>query len=605
MSQLPACEYWREELARDAGLGLTCYKLRGNKPAAWRHGSVFTVDPSIRRSEGALSEIRIPAEPLLPGPVGKLFAVDATDFASSLTRSLPNLDGRTEDGFAFDQGDPESHCRNAYFVAMATYEAFRRGLGRPVPWAFWGDGHYAPLRIRPFAFEGINAYYDREAVEIALGFGGPERAIGLANDKILRFTALSSDVVAHEVTHALLDGLRPGYDFPVHPDVFAFHEALADLVALFSRFERPTYFGHLVRETGIQFLGQAKLVSLAPELGRIVRKSGLRTLDVDWVAADREQRDLDLRLYSDASPRPHKRGGLLSSAVFEAFMRSLQKRIEPLVRLAAPSGTAMELYLLEQVQKTAARTASHFLSICIRAIDYCPPAAIEFPDYLRALITADRHLAPDDRYGYREELIDAFRARGIYPETIDVVSESELLWGPPEIPVYPIPGVALSDLRYSHSPAIPVSANETIRWAEAIALAIDADRQLYRELGLGDPSAAGRYDRIAPPRIASVRPTLRTGPDGYIDYSMIVEIIQDREVQLDGGARVRHRGGATLILDATGKPSLIVRQRIDNKQRLDREITYTRQAIKDAILTRDGDQYVVSRSFRRRLCASQ
>jgi len=37
----------------------------------------------------------------------------------------------------------------------------------------------------------------------------------------------------------------------------------------------------------------------------------------------------------------------------------------------------------------AARAAQHVLNMCIRALDYCPPVALTFGDYLRALITAD------------------------------------------------------------------------------------------------------------------------------------------------------------------------------------------------------------------------
>lgn len=602
MNPLPRCEIC-PAIEREAGVRATCYPLRGNQPAAWRRGLMFTVDPSFRASDGALSPVAIPCERLRPGPTGKLFAVDATDCVSSLGRCVADLDRPGPDGFTFDQGDPETHCRNAYFAAMSTYETFRRALGRPIAWAFWTGDTHPPLRLAPFALEGLNAYYDRDRAEIGFGFGRAGEASARGDRDLLRFTALSSDVVAHEVTHALLDGLRPDYAMPVNPDVFAFHEALADVVALLSRFERSAYFGFLARRAQLDFREAGTLVSLAPEIGQIVRESGLRTLDVDWTTAERAAPGTRLPLYRDADSRPHERGGLLSSAILEAFLRAVGRRIEPLVMLAAPSGSAVARYLLEQVEEIAATTARHFLSICIRAIDYCPPAAILFSDYLRALVTADRLLAPDDRFGYREELVDAFRRRGIYPEEIDVISESELAWDVPEIPVYPIPGLSLSSLRYHRSPVIPPSAAEIRRRALALALAIDADPRLYRELGLRDPRIARTGEHISAPVITSVRPALRTGPDGYIDFSIIAEIAQDRDIAVDGRGHVRHRGGATLILDAAGTPTLIVSQRIDSEKRLQAEVEYARRAIAERWLTLEGDRYVVDRSRRRNLCA--
>ena len=57
--------------------------------------------------------------------------------------------------------------------------------------------------------------------------------------------------------------------------------------------------------------------------------------------------------------------------------------------------------LVNRLAEAATKTALHFLNICIRALDYCPPVDILFGDFLRAMITADRNLFPDDEYGYQ------------------------------------------------------------------------------------------------------------------------------------------------------------------------------------------------------------
>ena len=64
------------------------------------------------------------------------------------------------------------------------------------------------------------------------------------------------------------------------------------------------------------------------------------------------------------------------------------------------------------------KAARHVLTMCIRALDYCPPVDLTFGEYLRALITADYDLVPGRRRGYRVALIEAFRQRGIYPTDV-------------------------------------------------------------------------------------------------------------------------------------------------------------------------------------------
>ena len=67
--------------------------------------------------------------------------------------------------------------------------------------------------------------------------------------KGLIFTALSHDVIAHETTHALLDGLRSSFAVPTNPDVLAFHEGFADLVALFLHFSYPGVVEQAIRDS--------------------------------------------------------------------------------------------------------------------------------------------------------------------------------------------------------------------------------------------------------------------------------------------------------------------------------------------------------------------
>ena len=133
---------------------------------------------------------------------------------------------------------------------------------------------------------------------------------------------------------------------------------------------------------------------------------------------------------------PHTRGAILVSAVFAAFLTIYQSRCADLIRLATNGsgilpGGEISVDLANRLASEASKTAEHVLNMCIRALDYCPPVNLEFGDYLRAIITADRDLVRDDSRGYRVAFIDAFRERGIVPYDIRRLAEDSLLWEPP------------------------------------------------------------------------------------------------------------------------------------------------------------------------------
>ena len=74
----------------------------------------------------------------------------------------------------------------------------------------------------------------------------------------------------------------------------------------------------------------------------------------------------------------HERGELLVAAMMNAFLEMWTARLDK-IGFVSPGKKDRSLVVEE-----GARTAGHLLTMAIRAIDYCPPTDITFPDYLGA-----------------------------------------------------------------------------------------------------------------------------------------------------------------------------------------------------------------------------
>src|SRR5690606_10226694 len=113
-----------------------------------------------------------------------------------------------------------------------------------------------------------NAYYDPDLRALCFGYvkAGPQAAGRLQKGAHV-FTSLSHDVIIHETAHALLDGMRPLLMLPSNPDVAAFHEGFADLIALLMRFRyREVVLRGLEESNGA--LDARLLTQFAKEWGR-------------------------------------------------------------------------------------------------------------------------------------------------------------------------------------------------------------------------------------------------------------------------------------------------------------------------------------------------
>src|SRR5436309_7802809 len=204
-----------------------------------RQLTVIAEDPALRYPTGAkkgrivTAKITVPAERLDPGPRG--YRVHCIDYDATADTYYDTAISETEDLFekTSDEallGDPNFHCQNAYALVMFTLSRFEYALGRRLGWSF--KGHQ--LKLAPHAFSDANAFYSEEDHALLLGY------FPSYDGSRTIYTCLSHDVIVHETTHALVDGLRSRYTDPSSPDQAAFHEGMADVVALLSMFALPT-----------------------------------------------------------------------------------------------------------------------------------------------------------------------------------------------------------------------------------------------------------------------------------------------------------------------------------------------------------------------------
>ena len=549
----------------------------------WRLGEpttrrlrIFAVDPSALVREGKYATIELPYEKLAPGPVGALFEVDTTDLdtgkkPAEADTDLDGLKVLLGGGMAPSDSNPAFHAQMVYGVASLVHRTFRRALGRQIPWPFPSRDGTTRLRIRPFAGETQNAWYDPNEGTLNFGyFYAHEKPTDGTLPRGIVYTALSHDIVCHEMTHAMLDALRSNFVLQTSTDMSGFHEGFSDLIALFHHFlHRDALRNALARCRG-NLRASDYLSAIGQQFGRSTGNTeALRS------AVNEELR------YDPKLPA-HQMGELLMAAVYDAFCTVFKRKTATVMRLATggtghlPEGELPDA-LLDVLVTRAYNLATQFLMMLIRAVDYLPPVDVRLGEYLRAIITADSVLVPDDPWNYREALIDAFRLRGIYPRDVVSLNEDSLLWRPPRNrTLAPVEALSFKEIYFAGDPGNPVTIGEQIAQACELGEYVTGSPVCMEELGLvqnGDQRLEG--DKVTLPMIESVRTLRRVGPDGQTIFDTVAEILQVRTVRSrDGKPGFDIYGGCTIILDSQGSIRCGIVKSVVGERRIDRRLEY-------------------------------
>jgi hypothetical protein len=552
-------------------------------PPAFRKLRIYAFDPSLgtQLDTAVLNHATLKVswerdshgDCLGPGPVGEYLEVVDYDPASGCFYEPVDLDDPyllAQDGLAPSEGNPKFHQQMVYAVAMTTIKHFEHALGRVALWSprhqvgdKYVDAYVQRLRIYPHALREANAFYSPERKALLFGyFPASLSNPGCNLPGGMVFTCLSHDIVAHETTHALLDGVHRRFTQSTNPDVLAFHEAFADIVALFQHFTFPESLRHQIAKTRGDLGRQNLLGQLAQQFGQAIGKYGAlrdaigRTdpATQEWTPAEPDPVDYQLKT------EPHERGAILVAAVFDAFLAIYKSRVADLLRIAT-SGTGVlpegEIHpdLVNRLAAEAAKSAGHILDMCIRALDYCPPVDMTFGEYLRAVVTADADLVPDDDLGYRIAFIEGFRRRGIYPSDVRTLSADSLRWQEPTLELPKLDRMLRHldlewDLRADRRRAFEQSEKNCAIVHSWLKDAVRPEDEKQMGITLG-PIEEG--EAPLPIEVHSVRPVRRVGPDGQLLSDLVIEITQRRSVPIDpddpGLGATWFRGGCTLLIN--------------------------------------------------------
>ena len=547
-----------------------------------RRLKIFALDPLNNSIAGNRTTIEIPNEPLAPGPAGDRIAVIDYDGSRDVYYAPIDLNEPPilmRDGLDPSESDPRFHQQMVYAVAMRVLENFERALGRPLRFS-----RGRPLRLLPHAFRGANAFFEPQSNAVLFGyFAADETNPGENLPGQTVFSCLSHDIIAHEVTHAIVYRLRRHFNEPTNKDVLAFHEAVADIVAIFQHFTVPEVLRGEIQAKHGDIRSPGVLLGLAKQFGHGTGKSAaLRSALEDTTPKPDNYQTIT---------EPHQRGSLLVAAVFDAFFRGYQNRIRDVVKLATegsgilPTGD-LPSDLVTILANEAASAAQTVLSMCIRAFEYLPPVDVTFGDYLRALVTSDRELYPEDKYGMRDALIQAFRIRGIYPENVNSLAEESLVWPEPKPSQRPAPFErdAIGDLMTRHFFNEDAGPTEESDGAAAPAPARnrvgvpDDPTGSFSGVSPGSYAAMQAYgtsqaallglDPALEVSVQGLHPTFRIGSNGRVRLDIVAQFIQERKPPPEDRARfggLRLYAGTTVIFNQQGEVRYVIAKPLVDK----------------------------------------
>ncbi len=396
--------------------------------------------------------------------IGKDLSGDRVKTRDARPHGKPDANGN----YIFDEGSDAISQVNAHAFTARTLHTMEKYRGSEIPWATRGK----QMTVTPHKQEGRNAYYSR--------FGGGTAyfySFSPGLNTVMK-TANSTDVVAHETNHAVLDGLRPGY-FGTHDlETGAFHEAFGDCGAMLMALNDESNRELILQQTEGDLRKHNLMSSLAEEFGAAV------VLDNDDPSDDHRiylRTALNDFKYQDPKNLPPGRGdhdnmGAQVHSFSRLFSASFYDTIESVYKQSIAEDGQSPLQALETAEAVTG-------PLLLRAVEAGSSSRARYKDLALAMLASDQELNGGK---YSDGIKNVFINRNIISEKD--VAEAEARRA--ALPDLQVPG----DL----SPANSVNFLEE----NAEKLGLPADQAYVPDLvsrsGRGETFVSFRYSQEVP-----------------------------------------------------------------------------------------------------------
>jgi hypothetical protein len=457
--------------------------------------------------------------------IGTNLASDRVKIQDQRTHATPDAQGN----YLLAEGSDGISQVNALVFTNETLNLFEDYRGSDIAWATRSE----QLTVTPHKQEGRNAYYSRWGGGTAY-FYSPSPGL----NTVMK-TANSTDVVAHETGHALLDGLRPGY-FGTHDlETGAFHEAFGDCAAMLMGLRDASNVDKIMEQTGGNLRNVNVTSSLAEEFG------AARAFDNDDPSDDHKiwlRTALNDFTYKDPSELPPGRG---DDNNLGAQVHSFSRLFSGAFYDAIESVYMQSIYDDKQCPKDALRTSERVLGpLLTRSIEAGSTSRARFKEIALGMIAADG-VVNDGKYsdGLKKVFLDR---KIITPEDIAKDEQRRA-----EVPALQLP----ADLSKANA------VNFLEKNAEALNIPKDAPYvpDGVSTNGRGETFVSFRYNKEVP---------------------VMVPGLEDKVTDV--------QGGLNLVFDASGKLMDKVHTEIDSETVVDEMAGIAHMQSTNAIIEKEA-----------------